>query len=162
MDMMDELSADHLFKFEQNVDVLHTLVEPEDINVVLKVSSTQAQCPKCKHISSRRHSRYARKADDLPVSNHSVHLTILLHKWFCVNTKCKMKIFTERLNWLSPSGRKTTRLEKLIHQVGFSNNCLVAEKVCREMHISISHDAILYRIKKEDSVQSSECPFRRH
>ncbi|MFY4774402.1 hypothetical protein [Metabacillus sp. RGM 3146] len=103
---MNNPSTDQLFKFDQNVDVLHTLVEPEDINVVLKVCSTHAKVSKCKHVSPRHHSRYSRKVDDLPVFNHSVHLTILLHKWFCVNTKCEMKIFTERLNWLSPSGEK--------------------------------------------------------
>ncbi|WP_374702922.1 transposase family protein [Bacillus sp. T33-2] len=137
-------------------------MESEKLYVVLNVCSTHAQCPECKRRSPSRHSRYARKVDDLPVSGHSVHLTVLLQKWFCVNTDCEVKIFTERLNWLSPSGRKTNRLEKLIRQVGYSNNCLVAEKVCSEMHISISHDAILYRIKKEDPAQSKECPFRRH
>ena len=159
---MNNTSTEQLFKFDQNVEVIHTLMESEEMYVVLKVCSTHARCPECKCLSSRRHSRYARKADDLPVSDRSVHLTILLHKWFCVNANCKIKIFTERLNWLNPSGRKTVRLEKLIRHVGFSNNCLVAEKVCREMRISISHDAILYRIKKEDSAPSSYCPFRRY
>jgi transposase len=157
---MNNTITEQLFKFDQNVEVIHSLMEPEDLYVVIKVCSTHTRCPGCKHLSSRRHSRYARKADDLPVSDRSVHLTILLHKWFCVNAKCEIKIFTERLDWLNPSGRKTTRLEKLIRYVGFSNNCLVAEKVCRKMHISISHDAILYRVKKEVSVPSSYCPFR--
>ncbi|MFZ7942984.1 MULTISPECIES: transposase family protein [Bacillaceae] len=151
-----------LFKFDQNVEVLYTIMEPDAMYAVLKICSKHAQCPECKHVSSRQHSQYARKVDDLPVSGHSVHITVLLHKWFCGNKDCKVKVFTERLNWLSPSARKTNRLENLIRHVGFTNNCLAAEKICRKMRISISHDAILYRIKKEEPVQPRECPFRGH
>ncbi|MFD0051722.1 transposase family protein [Actinomycetes bacterium NPDC127524] len=159
---MNHSGIEELFTFDENVKVIHTLMESEKLFAVLKICSTHAQCPKCKRLSSSRHSRYARSVDDLPVSGHSVHLTILLQKWYCVNPECKTKIFTERLNWLSASSRKTDRLEKLIRKIGYSNNCLTAEKVCREMHIPISHDAILYRIKKEEPVQSKECPFRGH
>lgn len=159
---MNLSNTEQLFKFEENVEVIQTLIECEKLYAVLKVCSTHARCPKCKWLSPNRHSRYARNVDDLPVSGHSVHLTVLLQKWFCINPDCEAKIFTERLNWLSPSSRKTDRLEKLIRQVGYSTNCLTAEKVCREMRISISHDAILYRIKNEDPPQSKECPFRRH
>ncbi|WP_141770099.1 transposase family protein [Bacillus sp. OV322] len=87
-------------------------MESEKLFAVLKVCSTHAQCPKCKRLSHRRHSRYAWSVDDLPVSGHSVHLTVLLQKWYCANPECKTKIFTERLNWLSASSRKTNKLEK--------------------------------------------------
>ncbi|RHW32799.1 transposase family protein [Neobacillus notoginsengisoli] len=155
-------SIEELFKFDQNVEVVHTLIEPDALYAVLNVNSKYAQCPECKHLSLRHHSQYARKVDDLPVSGHPVHITVCLHKWFCDNKDCTTKVFTERLNWLSPSSRKTDRLEKLIRHVGFSNNCMAAEKICRKMRISISHDAILYRIKKEEPIQPKECPFRRH
>src|SRR4051812_2924758 len=108
---MNNTSTEQLFKFDQNVEVIHTLMESEEMYVVLKVCSTHARCPGCKCLSPRRHSQYARKADGLPILECLVHLTNLLFKLFCVNTTCKNKIFSEPLNWLNPSRRKTVRLK---------------------------------------------------
>jgi transposase len=110
---MNNTTTEQLFKFDQNVEVIHSLMEPEDLYVVIKVCSAHTRCPGCKHLSSRRHSRYARKADDLPVSDRSVHLTILLHKWFCVNAKCEIKIFTDPFRLVTSFWQKNNSARKI-------------------------------------------------
>lgn len=95
---------------------------------------------KCHKISDRSHSRYCRRVNDLPYSNLSVQLQILVRKWFCDNSKCASRVFTERLSWLKPYQRRTARLEQVIEKITLSTNCLTAEKVCKALHIRVSHD----------------------
>lgn len=70
-----------------------------------------------------------------------------MQKWFCDNPDCLKKVFTERLLWLAPYQRKTARLERVIEKIAFSTNCLTAEKICQSLHIHISHDTLLRRVK---------------
>jgi len=112
-------------------------------------------------MSCRSHSRYSRHVDDLLVSDRYVHFQVLLHKWFCNNPDCPTKVFTDRLAWLLSYKRKTDRLEKAIETIAFSTNGLIAEKVCREMDIPVSHDTLLRRVKAM-SFDPALSSFRRH
>lgn len=150
------------FAFDPYTEVLHIHVEPEEISAVVQVKPTQATCPTCHHVATRRHSRYARKVYDLPIMERSVTLTVVLNKWFCDHKKCERRVFSERLAWLPTSGRYTLRLEELILQIAFSTTCLTAERLCKSMHIPISHDAILCRIKKVPIACFASSPFRRN
>ncbi|MDN3437270.1 transposase family protein [Planococcus sp. APC 3900] len=133
----------------------------EELFFIVEVQSSSALCPACRQISRRLHSRYCRKVDDLPLLDRQVHFQALLHKWFCDNSDCPMKVFTERLNWLQSYKRKTERLENVIEKIAFSTSCLTAEKVCQAMHIPVSHDALLRRVKAA-SFELTPPSFRRH
>jgi transposase len=150
------------FVFDANTDVLHIHVEPETVHVVVQVQPTRASCPICGHTATRRHSRYARHVQDLPIMERAVTVLVVLNKWHCDERSCPRRVFSDRLDWLPASARYTLRLEKLIRQIAFSHSCLAAERLCREMHIPISHDALLVRIKKEPEPPPAGSPFRGH
>ncbi len=154
-------SLEPFFVFDEHIDVRYILVEPEAIHTVVHVRPAPGRCPSCGHTATRRHSRYARKVHDLPMMERTVTLTVVLNKWHCDDSACPRRVFSDRLDWLAVSGRYTARLEALIRQIAFSNSCLTAERLCRKMHIPISHDAILARIRKEPVVSSGPSPFRR-
>lgn len=144
-----------------NIQVLHEEITDEELFFIVKVDSSTARCPSCQKTSHRIHSRYCRHVDDLPISDRYVHFQILLHKWFCDDPDCPMTVFTQRLPWLQPYKRKTNRLEEVIEKVAFSTSCLTAEKVCKALHIPVSHDTLLRRVKTV-TFDKKVSPFRRH
>ncbi|MBT2583147.1 transposase family protein [Planococcus sp. ISL-109] len=150
-----------LFHLDENLHLLYHNQTEEELFFIVEVQSLSALCPVCHQLSRRSHSRYCRKVDDLPITDRHVHFQVLIHKWFCDNPDCSTKVFTERLAWLQPYKRKTDRLENLIEKIAFSTNCLTAEKVCRAMHIPLSHDTLLRRVKAA-SVELTPSPFRGH
>lgn len=150
-----------IFHLDENVHVLHEERTDDELFFIVEVDSSTGRCPSCQKMSHRTHSRYCRHVDDLPISDRHVHFQILLHKWFCDEPDCPVTVFTQRLSWLQPYKRKTNRLEKVIENVAFSTNCLTAEKVCKALHIPVSHDTLLRRVKAA-TFDEKASPFRRH
>lgn len=71
--------------------------------------SSSGCCPKCAKVSSRKQSRIKRKIRDLPISGKEEYLHLRLHKWFCVNSICMTKIFTETIDTAPAYQRNTVR-----------------------------------------------------
>lgn len=153
---------DILFTFDESTQVTGQLHLTEGWFVSLEVRSRSVACPFCNSVSSRPHSHYTRRVNDLPVGGEAVYLIVHSRKWFCDEPLCDRKVFAERLNWIRPSGRRTERLEALLREISLSNNCLTAEKICRSLRIPISHDALLNRIRKEPLPASENHPFCRN
>lgn len=91
---MNILMADTLSDLDENLHLLYQEQTEEHLFFIVEVRSSSAHCPSCHYISHHAHSRYV---DDLPVSDRHVHLQVLLHKWFCDDSDCPVKVFTERL-----------------------------------------------------------------
>jgi len=128
---------------DPDLEILSVYPSNDSLLITLKCNQTSSACPVCLTNSSRIHSHYSRKVQDLPIGEKSVELIILSRRWFCDNPQCKVKIFTERFDWLSSNGRRTKRTEEVLRKIAFSTSCLSAEKVARSVHIPVSHDTLL-------------------
>ena len=87
------------------------------------VASTQAiaQCPLCQTVSRRVHSRYERTLQDLTLAHYSMILQLQVRKFFCINSACIRRIFTERIPQVAaPWARKTVRLVRRLQQIGIA------------------------------------------
>ncbi len=113
------------------MEVTHMLALSDDLRIdqftitasalVLEVISTQPVCccPLCGQPSEQIHSRYRRVVADVPCGNRPVRLHLEVRKFFCRNTSCLRKIFTERLpELLQPSARMTNRLRSALQALG--------------------------------------------
>ncbi|OXS64675.1 transposase family protein [Priestia filamentosa] len=142
------------------LDLVH--ISSIDNALLLTVKSTRASapCPNCSTYSSRPHSRYTRKVQDLPISGQPVQLLVLTRKWFCENVTCRVKVFTERYEGFSSSGRRTRRTESVLEKIAFSTSCLAAEKVAKAAHIPVSHDTLLTLIHRKN-ISLEVSPFYR-
>ena len=61
------------------------------------ISETKsAICPACGKRSRKAHSTHLRRAQDLPVLDHGVVLSILAKRYFCSNKNCSETVFMER------------------------------------------------------------------
>ena len=70
----------------------------EDLLLVQVVSTNvRSCCPLCFCLAERCHSHYTRVVADLPCAGFRVQLILHVRRFFCDNTDCIRKIFTERL-----------------------------------------------------------------
>ena len=77
-----------------------------------------AHCPCCKKRSKRIHSSYVRTLRDLPFSIHSVSINFTARKFFCQNTACEKKIFTEQPDpEISAYSRMTNRTRMILRDL---------------------------------------------
>ncbi len=146
---------------DPDLELLHVSSINDSFVLTVKSTRTFAYCPSCSKPCSRIHSQYTRKVQDLPISGKSVELLILTKRWFCDQPDCRVKIFTERYDWLSSNGRRTARTENVLRKIAFSTSCLSAEKVAKSANIPVSHDTLLSLVRHTD-IESKVSPFRRH
>ena len=115
------------------MEVAHLLALSADLRIdqctitasalVIEVISTQPVCccPVCGQTSDQLHSRYLRVVADVPCGNRPVSLHLEVRKFFCRNTSCLRKIFTERLpEFVQPSARMTERLRSALQALGLA------------------------------------------
>jgi transposase len=84
----------------------------------VSVISTHPQscCPLCSQPSSHIHSHYHRTLKDAPCVGRQLQLFLTVRKFFCRNSLCSRKVFTERLKTLAePWARMTTRRKRANH-----------------------------------------------
>jgi transposase len=128
------------------MEVAHLLALPDDLRIdqftitasalVIEVISTQpvSCCPMCGQTSDQIHSRYRRVVADVPCGNRPVSLHLEVRKFFCRNTSCLRKIFTERLpELLEPSARMTNRLRSALQALGLATGGEVSARLAPKL-----------------------------
>ena len=113
----------------------------------LQLTKSYAFCPSCGNQSTHLHSHYSRFLFDLSSGTQHLKIHLQSRKWFCDESFCPKRIFTERFSWLKPYARKTDRLQVFLRRIAFSMGCRQAEKVIRPFLPSISHDTFLRLIR---------------
>ena len=104
----------------------------------------RAACPGCGHPSGRVHSRYWRRAGDLPVSGNRVELQVEARKFFCDVRGCRRRIFCERVpGVLEPHARLTGRARAALLEVAHASAAEQAAAVARLYGFKVSPDTLL-------------------
>jgi len=104
----------HLLPDKTNLQLETWDLDEAQASIKLMLFSTQAlvKCPVCSKPTHRIHSRYERTLADLPWADYSITLQLRVRKFFCINTLCKRRIFTERLaSVTAPWARRTVGME---------------------------------------------------
>ena len=65
------------------------------LTAVARTTSPEARCPICQQLSSKVQSRYVRTLADLPCSGQRVRWLVHVRRFWCLNTACERKIFTD-------------------------------------------------------------------
>lgn len=154
----EEAMLEKFLNLDDNVEVMNFYKQDNQWNIVLQLLTDSAFCPNCNLPSTRPHSRYTRKIQDLPINKQKVIFTLVTRKWFCDHSNCHVKIFTQRVPWLSSYGRRTKRCEDILRTLAFSTSCLQAEKISHKLNIPVSNDTLL-RIIKNTNIEQEGSPF---
>src|SRR5436190_24301580 len=76
--------------------VVSTVCEESRTVITVRSIASVGVCPSCRAVSRRVHSRYRRRAADLPLAGRSVQLQVLARRFRCDGVLCSRQIFTER------------------------------------------------------------------
>ena len=88
------------------------------ITIPARSKQKSVQCPCCNIMSKRVHSSYTRILRDLPISTHCVSVHLTVRKFFCKNTECEKKIFTEQPgNEIKAYSRMTKRTRETLQNI---------------------------------------------
>jgi len=107
----------------------------EAIVVTARGVGRVARCPACLVHSRRVHSRYVRQTADLPSCGCRVRLRLIARRFRCETAGCRHRIFAERFSpeIVAPHGRRTSRLEVIVHHLGLALGGRPAESFARRL-----------------------------
>ena len=145
-----------------NVEIL-TLCDYEldrahrTLELTIVTHQSHSACPRYQTMSHHIHSHYQRHLADLPWSDYGVPLHLSSRKFFCDQSNCPQKVFTERLPQVTtPWSRCTDRLNALITQLGLIIGSQAGERMSHHCRCHRSRNAILSRVKRltiEDDIR---------
>ena len=118
--------------------------ERSELVVQIRAMSSTGTCPDCGQPSDRMHSRYVRHPADLPWVGKSTRLLLQVRKFFCTNTNCTRRIFTERLPKLvQPYARRTLRLAHAQRQIGLAVGGRAGSRLAHHVAMPTGRDTLL-------------------
>lgn len=126
-----------------------TAIVQEEMGLTVEVFSERisACCPLCEQWSDAVHSRYQRRLKDVPCAGQAVRLHLTVQKFFCVNSACKRKIFTERMpTFVEPWVQMTLRLSQALQAIGLSTSGSLGARLAGRLGIATSWMTILRRV----------------
>jgi len=134
------------------LDVNLDYVEHEIIDNTMYINvisnREEPECSYCKTPSSRVHSRYVRKFQDLPLLGKKVVIVLTNRKMFCDNPNCNNKTFAETFDFISYKAKKTNRLKDEIIQVALTQSSISASQYLRNSVVDIRKSTICNYLKK--------------
>jgi len=118
--------------------------------IYLHVTSTlsEVKCPFCGTKSSRVHSYYERRFQDLPIQNMKTIIVLNNRKMFCDNPNCSHRTFAESFTFIKPKSKKTNRLIDEIISLSKSMSSVAAEKYLRKNVVKVGKSTICELLKK--------------
>lgn len=121
-----------------------------DDTIYIYVTSTRNEviCPFCGHKSSKTHSTYERRFQDLPIQGKKVQIIIQNRKMFCDNVDCNHTTFAERFDWLANKSKKTKRLEDEIVQISLNCSSTAAANFLSKNAVAVGKSTICNLLKK--------------
>ena len=76
--------------------VVSTVCEESRTVITVRSIASVGVCPSCGAVSRRVHSRYRRRAADLPLAGQSVQIPVVAGHSRCDGVLCRRQMFTER------------------------------------------------------------------
>ena len=136
--------------------VQHLDIGPDRVGVVVRSGAAAAACPSCAFVSHRVQSSYRRRAADLPLGGRRVELQVVVRRFRCDAVLCGRQIFAERFSAdvLPAFARRTTRLERIVHQLGLALGGRPAANLASRLLLPVSRDTLLRVVRRRAAPRS--------
>lgn len=123
----------------------------ESLFINASASQSGSYCPLCRKRSVRIHSKYLRELSDLPISGNLVRIKLTARKYFCDNSWCQRRIFTERFaHEITPHCRRLTRSNDLLFRIALALGGNNGSTISSFIGVPVSASTILRIIEKND------------
>jgi transposase len=118
--------------------------------MMLRASGRQNFCPQCHRSSTRVHSHYQRKLNDLPWEGIPVRIQLHVRRFFCDTKGCRQRIFTERLpKTVLRYSRRTCRLSTSIEQIAWALGGNAGSRLAQQLGIQASASTFLRQLRRK-------------
>ena len=144
------------FLYGENYPVTNMEEKSNEIILTIESKKEKCQCPKCKHISPEYHEYYIRTAQDTPIHNKTVWLKIKSHKYECTNQNCKVKVFSEEVDFVRKHKVMTDFLVQFILGISIYLSSSCSSLVLSFLGVKVSADTIGNLIKKIEVKDNKE------
>ena len=101
-------------EYGKNFYVFKEDQDDNKITIYLKSKPHETPCPTCGVLTRKLAATYHRTMQETPYCNKNVVLDITAYKYYCLNPKCKRKVFCEQLPFAGKNQVKTKSLYKFI------------------------------------------------
>lgn len=120
----------------------------DSIHLYAHLAVAQPVCPDCRQLSARVHSQYMRTITDLPWARMKVLLFLTVRRFFCSNSTCARRTFTEQVPAvIAPYARRTERLKAAQRELAFASGGEAAARTAEEIGLKTSPDSFLRLIR---------------
>jgi transposase len=136
------------------------LIAPDDDRILIYLEPTRPEvgCPLCGTPSGRVHSRYRRRAWDLPWSRWPIELNVQVRRFFCDNESCPRRIFVEPFpEVLARHARRTQRARDALLELAHASSAERAALVARLLGFIVSPDTLIRWQRDEEFAFPSPC-----
>ena len=121
----------------------------QKLTISARWSGQSASCPSCQAPSHRVHSFYTRLPADLPLGGLPAQLHLSVRRFYCHNSNCDRRTFTEPLpDLLALRARRTDRLAAAQHSVGVALGGEAGARLLTRLAMPTSPDTMLRLVRK--------------
>lgn len=131
--------------------IVNGVAENEGAIVVsARGAAAERACPLCGRLSRRVHSRYVRRAADLPYAGKRVVLRLVARRFVCSAPLCRRRIFAERFEdeIVAERSRRTSRLDCIVHHLGLALGGRPAAGFAKRLMMPVSNDTLLRVVRR--------------
>lgn len=139
---------DFIAMLDQNLRYIEHKLKEDKLIIQVASSRNIVMCPYCATTSSKVHSTYHRKFQDLPIMNKKVIIFLNSRKMFCLNPECTHKTFAERFDFLPVKARKTERLIENILKLSANVSSVTASFLLSDSIAIVGKSTICSLLKK--------------
>ena len=123
---------------------------PDVLHIATRGIRPSSRCPQCGRASRAVHSRYRRKAADLPSLGREVCIGLIVRRFYCQNAACSRQTFSECLpDLVAPYARRTCRLAGAQIRVGAALGGNAGARLLRHLAMPASADTVLRLVQRK-------------
>lgn len=127
--------------------------------IYIKSKAKECKCPKCKIISSQKHSTYIRKIQDTPIRNIETWCIVTAYEYECVNKECEVTTFNEELAFARKNKVMTDSLIQFILSISIFMSSSATSLILSFLGAKVSADTIdriIHKIEVVDNLDIKE------
>lgn len=124
--------------------------------IYIKSKTESCKCPKCKEISTNKHSTYIRKIQDTPIHNSETWLIVTAYEYECLNKECKITTFNETLSFARKNKVMTDALIQFILSISIFMSSSATSLILSFLGVKVSADTVDRIIHKIEIVDNPD------
>ncbi|MGQ0604204.1 MAG: ISL3 family transposase [Anaerolineales bacterium] len=138
-----------LLQLPASVTIDEVTLAPPGVVLRARLAMPSAACPICGQTSASVHSRYLRRAAEVPIAGVAVRVWFTVRRFFCRNSHCSRRTFTEQIpEWLAPRAQRSQRLREMQQRLGLALGGELGHRLTGPLAVAVSADTILRLIRQ--------------